>query len=570
LFGDLLRQRLGRPPDLPDYHLRASAWYEANGDLAEAFHHAFAGGDVERAARLAEAAWQGMDRRFQTAAWLGWVKMLPSAVVCARPRLCVQVGWAHSDAGELEASEAYLQDAERSLAGAADQDESKSLPGTIALIRASNAQNRGDLADTVKYAELSLQLIPENDEFLRASAAITLGFTHWATGNLEASLQGMHAWRDAMRRSGNPMFVMASAFAVADMHVILGHLGEAEQVLRQAIQTAAALGPEGEAVTAHHHLGLALLAHERGDAAGAAQHTQSAAELGERTTLVDWPYRWKLAQARLNETGGDWEAALELLDEASRVYVDNPIPMSQPVEARKARVNLKQGRLDKAQAWARQQGLSTKTEARYLDEYELLTLARVRLAEAALAGLSDMLERLLALAETQKRTGSVIEILITQALLHQTQRNRPRALAALEHALALAEPEGYLRVFVDEGAPLRLLLQEFRGAIELRGRPGLHPLFGYVNKLLAAFPEAVEGVPPSKIAGQPSEMVEPLSERELEVLRLIAQGLSNREISERLCVALSTVKGHNQRLLGKLQAQNRTQAVTRARELGLL
>ena len=570
LFGDLLRQRLGHPSDFAEDHRRASAWYEANDDLAEAFQHALAASDAERAADLAEAAWEGMERSFQTGAWMGWTQRLPQAVVGARPRLCVQLGWAHSDAGELEASETDLQQAERALAGAAEQAGAESLPGNIALIRASNAQNQGDLAETLRYTKLAMQLIPEDDFGLRASAAITLGFTHWATGDLELSLQAMHVWRDNMRQLGNRLFDVASAFAVADMQVILGRLRHAETELRQAISTAAALGPEAETVTAHHHLGLALLAHERGDAAAQTYHLQIAANLGQHTTLVDWHYRWNLAQARLKQAAEEWEAALELLNEASRVYVKNAIPLIHPVAAQQARVQLKQGRLDRAQAWARARGLTTEAEARYLDEYELLTLARVRLAEGALAGVSQLLERLLTLAETQKRNGSVIAIRLTQALIEQAQHNRPGALAVLESALTLAEPGGYLRTFVDDGQAMWRLLLDFRAAIETRGRPEPHPLLGYVNRLLAAFAPSLEALPQSKVARPAAAMVEPVSERELEVLQLIAQGLTNREISERLCVTISTVKGHNQRLFGKLQAQNRTEAVARARELGLL
>ncbi len=578
LFGELLRQRLGKPKELPDYHLRASVWYEANGDLVEAFHHALAAGDFERAARLAEVAWQGMDRSFQTAAWLGWVKKLPNAVVCSRPRLCMQLGWAFSDVGDLESSETYLQNAERAQAGAMDQDESKSLPGTIALIRAGNAQILGDLAETVKYAELSIQLIPEDDSYLRASAAITLGFTQWATGNLEASLRAMNAWMEDMQRLGNQVFVIASAFAVADMQVILGHLGEAEKALRQAIQQAVAQGQEAESVTAHHHLGLALLAHERGDDAATTEHLQTAADLGQRTTLVDWSHRWNLAQARLKESAGEWDAALELIDEARRVYVKNPVPILQPVEAHKARVHLKQGRLDKAQAWVRERSISTGDEVRYLDEYEHLTLARVRLAEGSFAGVGDLLERLLALAETQKRTGSVIEILLTQALVHQAQSNQPQALTALERALALAEPEGYLRIFVDDGEAMRLLLLDFRSMIEKQGRSNIHPLFSYLNRLLAAFPESMEVMPQSKIASpkhlhlaqvQVSKMIEPLSERELEVLKLLRSELSGPEIAQQLIVSLNTLRTHTKNIFNKLGVNNRRAAIRRAEELDL-
>ncbi len=501
LFGDLLRQRLGRSQELPTYHLRASEWYEAHEDLAEAFNHALAGGDFERAAGLAEAAWQDMNRNFQTTAWLGWVKKLPNAVIGSRPRLCVQLGWAFSDSGELESSEAHLQNAERALAGAMDRDEYQTLPGNIALIRADNAQILGDLAETVKYAELSLQLIPKDDIYLRASAAITLEFTHWAAGDLEASLRAMHAWIEEMQRLGNQMFAIASAFAVADMQVILGRLGEAEKALQQALQRAAEYGKEAETITAHHHLGLALLALERGDDAAAARYLQNAADRGQHTTLVDWPYRWNLAQARFKEAAGEWEAALDLLDEARRVYVKNPIPMLQPVEAHHARVYLKQGRLEKAVSWLQERGLSVTDVVNYLGEYDYLTLARVRLGQGVFTGVNELLDRLLALAETQKRTGSVIEILLTQALVHQAQGNQPQALFALERALTLAEPEGYVRIFVNEGKAMRSLLRKL---IENLSRNRDHPLGGYAEKLLAAFTQSA-AAPKSTIMHQKSD-----------------------------------------------------------------
>jgi LuxR family maltose regulon positive regulatory protein len=159
---------------------------------------------------------------------------------------------------------------------------------------------------------------------------------------------------------------------------------------------------------------------------------------------------------------------------------------------------------------------------------------------------------------------------LTQALVHQAQGNQPQALAALEHALAPAEPECYLRIFVDEGKPMRLLILDFRSTIEKQGHPGIHPLFDYANKLLAAFPESMGAILQSKIVNQQSKIIEPLTDRELEILRLIAKGHSNAEIGQRLYLALSTVKGHNLRIFDKLQVQNRTEAVARARELGLI
>jgi LuxR family maltose regulon positive regulatory protein len=312
-----------------------------------------------------------------------------------------------------------------------------------------------------------------------------------------------------------------------------------------------------------------MLAHERGDDATLAERLQTVSELGQRTTLIDWPYRWGLAQARLKESSGEWDEALRALDEAKQGYVKNPIPMLQPVQARKARIHLKQGRLDKAQAWARERNLSVTDEANYLGEYEHLTLARIRLAECSFEGVSRLLERLLALAETQKRTGSVIEILLTQALLYQAQDDQPRALAALELVLTLAEPEGYLRIFVDEGEAMQLSILDFRSQIEKRPRPGTHPLFEYVNRLLAAFPETIGTNPQSEIANPISKIADPLSEREMDVLKLLRSELSGPEIAQQLVVSLNTLRTHTKNIFNKLGVNTRRAAIRRAEELDL-
>ncbi len=569
LFAELLRQRLGKPKEFAEFHLRASQWHEENGDLGAAFHHAIAAGDFVRAAGLAEAAWQGMNESFQSAAWLGWVKKLPDKLIRTRPVLCTQIAQAFTDTGELEASELRLQDAERCLNGSehANEAQLKPLPAMIALTRAYNAQVQRDPVATVKYAELALQLIPEDDFFRRAGAISILEVTHWASGNLESAIRGIGDLMESMTQLGNHVFVVASAFAVADMLVGLGRLSEAERTYQDALQLAAQHGPEAEHITAHHHLGLSMIYRQRGDDILAAHHLKRAAELGLQTTLVDWLYRWHVAQAQLKEAAGDLETALALLDEAKRVYIQTLVPDLHPIAALKARIYLKQGRVDKARAWAAERGLSLADEVSYLHEFEHLTLAHLEIANPLV---NALLARLLQAAEAQKRRGSALDILLVQALAHEAQGNRPQALAALKRALSLAEPEGYVRIFVDEGEVMRLL-------IEKQSRNRDHPLSGYADKLLAAFTPPVnkQSTTPALAAGASvknpkSEMVEPLSERELEVLRLVAQGLSNREISLRLFLALNTVKGHNQKIFNKLQVQSRTEAVARAREMGLL
>jgi len=271
-------------------------------------------------------------------------------------------------------------------------------------------------------------------------------------------------------------------------------------------------------------------------------------------------YRKSLAQAYLKESEGDYDAALMFLNEAGRAYVRTPIPNLRPVEAMQARIHIKQNHLNQAQTWVHTSGLSLQDAPIFLHEFGYLTLARIVLAENQndqhFQATLQMLESLLKQAESQNRLRSRIEILITQALAFSA-KDSAKALAALEQALTLAEPEGYLRLFVDEGKPMAELLSKVKSG-------NLQP---YANKILASLTPQ-QNLPPSTFSLQP--LIDPLSERELEVLRLIAQGLSNQEITQKLVVALSTVKGHNLRIFAKLQAKSRTEAVARARELGIL
>jgi LuxR family maltose regulon positive regulatory protein len=560
LFAELLRQRLGKPKEFAEFHLRAGQWHEENGDLGAAFHHSIAAGDFVRAAGLAEAAWQGMNESFQSAAWLGWVKKLPDKLIRTRPVLCTQIAQAFTDTGESEASELRLQDAERCLDGSelANEAQLKPLPSMIALTRAYNAQVQGDPAATVKYAELALQLIPEDDFDRRARATTILDVIHWASGNLESAIRGIGDSMERLTQLGNHVMVVASAFAVADLLVGLGSLSEAERTYQDALQLATQHGPEAERITAHHHLGLSMIYRQRGDDILAAHHLKRAAELGLQTTLVDWLYRWHVAQAQLREASGDLETALALLDEAKRVYIQTLVPDLHPIAALKARIYLKQERPDKAQAWAAERGLSLADEVSYLHEFEYLTLARLEIANPLV---NALLARLLQAAEAQKRRGSSLDILLVQALAHEAQGNRPQALAALERALALAEPEGYVRIFVDEGEAMRLL-------IEKQSRDRDHPLSDYVDKLLAAFTQPV-AAPKSAIIHQKSDMIEPLSERELEVLKLLRTELSGPEIADQLTVSLNTFRTHTKNIFNKLGVNNRRAAVHRAEELDL-
>jgi LuxR family maltose regulon positive regulatory protein len=283
-----------------------------------------------------------------------------------------------------------------------------------------------------------------------------------------------------------------------------------------------------------------------------------------------------LAQARLKEAEGDLETALDLLDEAKRLYVRTSVPDFHPIDALKARMYLRQGRLSEALDWARERGLSVDDDLTYLGEFEHITLARVLIASHQndlLAGSVHqafaLLERLLQAAEAGCRMGSVIEILVVQALALQAQGNIPQALASLERALALAEPEGYVRIFVDEGEAMRLLILDFRLQIEKQAHPSAQSLRSYVDRLLLTFAPTLKANPQSKIENLKSEMAEPLSERELEVLRLLGTELSGPEIARELIVSLNTLRTHTKNIFNKLGVNNRRTAVRRAEELDL-
>jgi LuxR family maltose regulon positive regulatory protein len=582
LFADVLHTYLmeEQPDQIPNLHLRASKWYETNDLYADAIRHAFAANDFEQAAALAEMTWQMMDGSFQFATWLGWVKKLPDELICARPVLCTQYASALSDAGELEASESRLRDAERCLSVTddsmsemvvADEQQFRSLPARIALIRAGNAQIQGNISDTKKYAELALQLTPEDDALGRAQAITELGFINWTSGNLEAARQSMADWIDSMQQFGNIIFAFASYFALADLLIEQGRLQEAIHTYQQALRQVSEDDQDIQRIISIHYLGLAMLYHEVGDGESFSYYLQKSQALSSKNSLINWPYRWCIAQAKIKESEGDLESAIDLLDEAKRVYVRHPVPDIRPIEALQARLFIKQGQLSRAMDWVRDRQLSVGDDLRYLREFEHITLARVLIAghkseraDCSIVEATELLERLLEAAEAGKRFGSVIEILMLQAIAHQVDGDTFLAFVPLERALTLAEHEGYVRIFVDEGQPIMQLLRAAAGR-------GIMP--DYAGKLLAAFAVGEQdsiskSYPPT--ASSPQPLVEPLSQRELEVLRLLKTELSGPEIARELVVALSTVRTHTKSIYSKLNVNSRRTAVKRATELNLI
>jgi LuxR family maltose regulon positive regulatory protein len=578
LFAHVLHAHLmeEQPDRIPTLHRRASEWYEHNGSPADAIRHALAAEDFERAAGLVELAWPGMDSSFQSATWLGWVKALPDELVRARPVVSVGYAWSLLNCGELEAGEARLRDAERWLvttpdmgerpeapsAGmvVVDEEQFRSLPATIANARAYHAQALGDVPATVKYARRAFDLLPEGDHLRRGRAAVLLGLAYWASGDLETAHRSFADGVADMQKAGNIPFAISGTFILADIRRAQGRLHEAISTYEQSLHLATEQGEPVLQGTGDLHLGLSELHREQGDMEAARQHLLRSEELGEQAEV--YQYRLCVAQARIKEAQGDLDGALDLLHEAERLYFRSPLPDVRPVAALKTRVWIAKGRLTKALAWARERRVSVDDNLSYLREFEHITLARLLIARHKRDGVDGsideakrLLERLLKAAEAGGRMGSVIEILVLQALAHHAQGDVPRALDALELALTLAEPEGYVRIFVDEGPPMAALLRE---AAKHSTVPN------YVSQLRAAFGK-VEGTAP---VSQP--LIDPLSKRELEVVRQLGTELNGPEIARELMVSLNTMRTHTKSIYSKLGVNNRRAAVRRAEELGLL
>jgi len=589
LFADVLRMHLmaEQPDQVPALHRRASEWYERNGLRSDAIRHALAAEDFARAATLIELAIPDMRRNRQgaTVTELGWLKALPDELIHFRPVLCVDYAYALFGGGELEGVEPRLRDAERWLETPADtagmivvdEEEFRRLPGMIALLRAARSLARGDdMPEAVKNAQRVLDLAPENAHLMLGGAASVLGLAAWASGDLEAARRMTASGMANVRLAGYISSAIGGAIVLADIQIAQGHLHEAMTTYERGLQWAMEPGAPVQRGAADMYVGMSALLCEHNDLETAMQYLLTSQSLGELAGLPQNPYRWRAVMARIRESQGDLDGALELLEQAERLYDGNFSPNVRPIATRKTRVWVSQGRLDEALDWAREQGLSVENELSYLREFDHITLVRVLLAryridpaEQSISGAVRLLERLLKAAEAGGRLGSVIEILALQALAYHAQGDLPAALLPLQHALALAEPEGYVRMFLDEGESMGQLLCE---ASARQIMPD------YTGKLLAAFeaekqksedkPDLPPVLPEEHPDGEP--LIDPLSQREIKILQLIAQGLSNREIGERLFLALNTVKGHNRKIFDKLQVQSRTEAIARARELGLL
>jgi LuxR family transcriptional regulator, maltose regulon positive regulatory protein len=571
LFADFLRGRLERewPERLAPLHLRASEWYEENGSVVEAVRHALSAGDHERAARLMELGVGQTWYRGEVVTLLGWLRALPVEAMRRRPLLLVWYAAALILAGRLDGVEPILREAEDAIAAAgesqgedpgpgADGTDPRYLPATAASVRSLYARRSGDPRRAVEHARRALAFLPEDNLDPRSFALISLAQALQATGDLDAAISA-YAEAGALGRAGGHDYIALSAMASqAHLQLARGGLREADEVLRRALGYAAERGAELLPAVGSVRIGMGELCYEWNDVDAAARHLTEGVELAARTGDVEilmWGY---IALSRVRLALGDPEGALAAAREAEReAQSSDNVHAIVDAAVSKARLHLARGEL--ADAASEQGRAASVGDVRpYSRALERIGLARLLIARNE----TDKALRLL--AELRETAGRKIETLALQALALWAGNKREPAVNTLAEALALAEPEDYIRTFVDEGSPMAELLS---GLLEAQQRGRLDSPIGahYLRKLLAALERDVWG------AAQPAtELPESLSERELEVLQLIAAGKSNRRISSELFVSVGTVKTHINNLYRKLGVHSRTQALARARELDLI
>lgn len=581
LFADLLRkrQRLSNPHLLPRIHTRASLWFERNGNLPDAIEYSFLAGDLERAAYLIEQAARPVFSRSETGLFLSWVKNLPDHLVQASPTLAIYYALALlMNNHKLEEVEAWVDKAGAATREGVLDGEAYALRGLVKMLR-------GDIQKGIQLSRQALENLTEEQVMFQSLAADNLGMCYVLIGDMESAIQAFEDVVRIARSSGNTMMAAAALSNLAGLQFIQGHLRTAWANYQKILDLTTDPGGRRLPVAGKALTGLGELAREWNDLEAAASYLSEAIELLTQFVEIGVVFCC-LSLARVRQAQEDWGNAWELLSKAQELAAETRgVPIDDRlVEVTQARFWILLGDYEQALSWAQKRGLEENGMAGIrggagsmgydLIESEYLTLARLYLAQSSPGKALEILASLQTIDEQKGRGRRLVEVLCLQALAFQAKGEMDNALSMLGRALKHGRTEGYVRTFIDEGAPaMRLLKQAVHRGIEPE----------YATRLLAAMKSKEGGdqrlikasasgtlSPPRGIAGFEPGLMEQLSERELEVLKLVAQGLSNPEIGARLVISLSTVKGHTANIYGKLGVNSRTQAVAKARELNIL
>jgi LuxR family maltose regulon positive regulatory protein len=568
LFADLLRHRLNqeRGQQSAELHRRAARWLEQEGWIEEAVQHLLAASEPGEAGRVVQRAAQGMIMRGETFVLRRLLEQLPEQLILQDPHLSFSKACIHFIFGPLTQAEYLLDQLERTQAVSGGED--RALKGQIATYRAVIASMHSQGAEALAFSRQALENLPESDLFHRSGAIMTLGHAYRLQEQLR---QASAAYSESSRlsfASGNLFFATMALGHDVVVLIPQGKLRQAADLCRQVIHLAETRGGTTSSLAAEAYSYLGLLLYEWNDLAEARLAFDKAIALGEQWDNIDDQLHGHVWRAMLYQAQGQSASAWEEVRLAeSLIQQDQPFPW-QPllVSGMAARLALRQGRSAEALRWSQQHDFKRENfpfqEFTVYAQFNNLTFIRLLMGQEDYDEAERLIEQLLRMPDMEEKQGSVLELLVLLALTQLARDRSAQALKTLSQAIDPGMPENYTRIFIDEGTPMRSLLarlaeREPRGSARRR----------YLDGLLVAF-EQHSGT--SRLQFVEEAIIEPLSEREREVLHLLSQGLSNRDIARRLVVALSTVKTHMHHLFAKLQVTDRLQAVSRARELGLL
>ena len=583
LFADLLRARLQqeRPGKVAGLHRNAAAWCAEHGLADDAVRHALSGGDPVGSARLIEQHFDEIFLQGESATIYRWLAALPAELARSRLRLALAQAWMALVGGDLEAAGAALAAAERAFADAADEPFEPSVgraasllanvPVAIALGRSYLAVLYGDAEAAAASASQALAALGEREWVLHSVSLWMLALAERLRGRLDDAERGFAASVAGWRAAGEHPLAAWACHDLGRVQRAQGRLDATLATYQQVLEIAAPPGRAAMPTAGIGYVGLAEVAYQRGELDAAHQQVTEGIPLCRQLNWTQPLAAGLVTLAWIRQASGDPGGALEAMREAERIAPSPSVTnLLNPVPVHWARLLLAQGDFAAAARWAQERGLRTDDEPMYHKEREHLVLARVLLAQDQPGEALALLDRLLQAAATQDRADSLIEIGALRALALAAAGQEGAALDALAGALTLACPQRYVRAFADEGPPMAALLARLIGARQ-NEPAAAEPLLGCLARLQRAFGRkpAAPLVPRRGIAAVPG-LVEPLTPRELDVLRLLAAGQTNQRIARELVLTLDTVKKHVSHVLAKLGAANRTQAVSRARELDLI
>ena len=569
LFADLLRKRLltDQPGQIHDLHRRASRWFATNGMVHLAIDHAIAGTDFQQATQLIGKIAEKLLMQGQGATLLRWLNALPDQTLQKHPSLIVLKCFA------LILNSQPAEGFERIINELATADRAAGLTGEVATVRAMVAVLQGHTVLAIQQSELALMNLPARQLFFRSLAADSLGMAHTLAGDMENATQDFELVVDIALKSDNIMMALAALGNLAGMHYVRGRLHQAEKICYQVIELATQRIGRQTPMLGKTLLHLGEILCERGDFEAGSRYLLEAASMMELFSDIGLSLVW-LALARVNISQNAWQTAQSYIDKARLKGQTSPtiVMASRLVEVMQARLYLARGELQPVILWARDCNLLDRSPAEIFESAnqnlavneifmaEVLTLIRLLEAQGQTSEPLALLDYLEKPVEQKGLYRRMIEIFVLKALALHKSGKISLAMAAIEKAISLAELEGFQRIFLDEGEPMSRLLYL---AIDHQISPA------YSGKLID---KLVENRPSTSNLQKNTNdnLIEALSDREMDVLRLISEGMSNNEIAARLYITLSTVKGHTTNIYGKLNAKNRTQAVARARILGLL